>query len=97
MKIYEKNIQAARWAQHFEEVLNQPEPNETADPDPWDEVDINISPPSQAEVETAVKAMKGGKAPGIDSLQAELLKADVTSASMVFTDLFAKIWNRNHP
>ena len=37
--------------------------------------------------------MKCGKAPGIDSLQAELLKADVITASMVFTDLFAKIWN----
>ena len=44
-------------------------------------------------METVIKAMKSGKAPGIDSLQAELLKADVTTASMVFTDLFAKIWN----
>ena len=85
--------QAARWVQHFEEVLNRPEPNESADPNPSDDIDISICPPSQAEVETAIKAMKSGKAPGIDSLQAELLKADVTTASMVFTDLFAKIWN----
>lgn len=70
------------------------EPNEPADPDPSDDIDINLSPPSQAEMETAVKAMKGGKVPGIDSLQAELLKADITTASMVFTDLFAKIWNQ---
>ena len=85
--------QAARWVQHFEEVLNRPEPNEPAGPDPSDDIDINISPPSQAEVETAIKAMKSGKAPGIDSLQAELFKADAIKASMVFTDLFAKIWN----
>ena len=85
--------QAARWVQHFEEVLNRPEPNEPADPDPLDDIDINISPPSQAEVETAIKAMKSGKASGIDSLQAELFEADVITASMVFTDLFAKIWN----
>ena len=85
--------QAARWVQHFEEVLNRAEPNEPADPDPSDDIDINISPPSQAEVETAIKAMKSGKAPGIDSLQAELFKADAITASMVFTDLFAKIWN----
>ena len=85
--------QAARWVQHFEEVHNRPEPNEPADPDPSDDIDINIRPPLQAEVETAIKAMKSGKAPGIDSLQAELLKADVITASMVFTDLFAKIWN----
>ena len=39
------------------------------------------------------KAMKNGKAWGIDSLQAELLKADTTTASLVLTDFFAKIWN----
>ena len=72
-------------------MLNPPEPYKPADPDPSDDININISPPSQAEVETAIKAMKSGKAPGIDSLQAELLKADVITASMVFTDLFAKI------
>ena len=37
--------------------------------------------------------MKSGKAPGIDPLQAELFKADVITASKVFTDLFAEIWN----
>ena len=44
-------------------------------------------------LETAIKAMKSGKAPGIDPLQAELFKADVITASKVFTDLFAKIWD----
>ena len=58
--------QVARWVQHFEEVFNQPEPNKPADPDPSDDIDINISLPSQAEVETTIKAMKSGKAPGID-------------------------------
>ena len=38
--------QAAWWVQHFEEVLNHPEPNEPADPDPSNGIDINISPPS---------------------------------------------------
>ena len=40
-----------------------------------------------------LKAMKNGKASGIDSLKAELLKADTTTASLVLTDFFAKIWN----
>ena len=74
-------------------MLNRPEPNEPSDPNPSDDIDINICPPSQAEVETAINAMMSGKAPGIDSVQAELLKADVTTASMVFNDFFAKIWN----
>lgn len=84
--------QAARWVQHFKEVLNWPEPNEPADPELSNDIAIKTGPPSQAEVETAIKAMKNGKAPGINLLQAELLKADITTASMVLTDLFAKIW-----
>ena len=40
-----------------------------------------------------LKAMKNGKASGIDSLQVELLKADTTTVSLVLTDFFAKIWN----
>ena len=74
-------------------MLNRPEPNEPSEPNPSDDIDIKHLPPSQAEVETAIKAMMSGKAPAIDLLQAELLKADVTTASMVFNDLFAKIWN----
>lgn len=35
-------------------------------------------------------AKKNGKIPGIDSLQEELLKADTTTASLVFAN---KIWN----
>ena len=51
------------------------------------------NPPSQADVETAIKARKNGKSPGIDSRQVELLKADTSTSSLVLADLFAKIWN----
>ena len=44
-------------------------------------------------METAIKAMKDGKARGVYSLQAELLKADTTTAFLVPNNLFAKIWN----
>lgn len=39
--------------------------------------------------------MKKRKAPGIDSLQAELLMADISAGSRVLTELFAKIWEQN--
>jgi len=39
--------------------------------------------------------MKNGKAPGIDSLQAELLKADISTTSRLSTDLFSKIWDQD--
>ena len=38
--------------------------------------------------------MKNGKAPGIDSLQAELFKADISTTSRLLTDLFSKIWEQ---
>ena len=36
---------------------------------PSDGIAINTGPPSQAEVKTAIKTMKNGKDPGIDSLR----------------------------
>lgn len=44
-------------------------------------------------METAIQAMKDGKARGVYCLQAELLKADTTTAFLVPNNLFAKIWN----
>lgn len=43
----------------------------------------------------AIKAMKSGKAPGIDSLQIELLKADIYISANMLTDLFQKIWDED--
>ena len=85
---------AARWVQHFKEMLNLPELNTPANRTfrmIWTFTTCN--PPSQADVETAIKAMKNGKSPGIDSRQVELLKADATASSLVLADLFTKIWN----
>ena len=90
--------QAARWVQHFEEVFNRPDPEEPADPPPSESyLDIDTSPPSIAEVRLAIESMKNGKAPGIDSLQAELFKADVSTTSRLLTDLFSKIWEEVIP
>ena len=85
---------AARWVQHFKEMLNLPELNTPANRTfrmIWTFTTCN--PPSQADVETAIKAMKNGKSPGIDSRQVELLKADATASSLVLADLFTKISN----
>lgn len=71
--------------------VNRPEPNELAYSDRSDNLNINIDLPYQAEVETAIKAMKDGKVRGVYSLQAELLKADTTTAFLVPNNLFAKI------
>ena len=56
-----------------------------------------ISPVCQQKKILLAKLCKWTKkltsSPGIDSLQAEFFKAVVITASMVFPDLFAKIWN----
>ena len=38
--------QAARWVEHFKEVPNRPQPNEAANPEPSDDLNINTYPPS---------------------------------------------------
>ena len=87
--------QADRWVDYFCEVLNHPQPDEPADPPPVpDDLNIDTSPPTEAEVRNAIKAMKSGKAPGVDSIHAEMLKADLSTATRVLTNLFDTIWDK---
>lgn len=44
------------------------------------------------EIKTAVKEMKCGKAPGLDGVSADLLKADMDTSVEVLHDLLNKIW-----
>ena len=39
--------------------------------------------------------MKSGKAPGIDSIHAEMLKADIEASTKILTDLFRTIWTKD--
>ena len=85
--------QAARWVQHFQSVLNRPDPVTALDELPQeDSLDITTDPPSKAEVLRALRAMKSGKAPGVDGILTEMLKADADAATDVLTDLFGSIW-----
>ena len=87
--------QADRWVEYFCDVLNHPQPDEPADPPPVpDDLNIDTSPPIEAEVKNAIKAMKSGKSPGVDSIHAEMLKADLSTATRVLTNLFDTIWDK---
>ncbi|PVD27010.1 hypothetical protein C0Q70_12160 [Pomacea canaliculata] len=71
-----------RWKEHFESVLNRPDPPQLADIQPAAiDLDICTDPPSLEEVTAAIKKMKSGKAPGADGITAEMLKADVNDRS----------------
>ena len=86
--------QRERWKQHFQEVLNRPEPEEPAEPEPAvTNLEIETAAPKEAEVLEAVLAMKNNKAPGVDMIQAEMLKADPKLSSKVLTEFFKKVWD----
>ncbi len=84
---------ADRWVEHFNEVLNRPEPNIIANPENAEvDLGINIDAPSDAEVIRAIKSLKSNKAPGIDLIQAEIIKADMETSTKYLSDLFCTIW-----
>ncbi|XP_071177546.1 uncharacterized protein [Mytilus edulis] len=86
--------QLERWKEHFEEILNAKDPPVLADIQPSDGVDMNIEPPTIKEIIKSIKVLNNGKAPGIDNIQAELLKTDVGTIANVFCHLCTNIWNR---
>ena len=85
--------QAARWVQHFQEILNRPEPDDPANPAPADTfLEIDVSQPTVAEVRIAIKTTKSGRAPGVEAIHAEMLKTDIETSVKVLHDLIGSIW-----
>lgn len=56
------------------------------------DLEIDIEPPSKAEIVLAIKSLRNGKAPGQDGLNAELLKTDPEFASQILQPLLRNIW-----
>ena len=84
--------QAERWVEHFREVLNCDDPSTSANPTPADEdFNIDTSPPTLHEMQKAIKSLKNNKAAGVDSINAELYKADINTASKIIHLLFTNI------
>ena len=83
-----------RWREHFVEVLNRPVPEVTAEVEVTNEVNdsINTGAITKDEIRSALGDMKSGKAPGIDNLTADLLRADNDTTVSVLHDLFNTIW-----
>ena len=83
-----------RWKEHFAEVLNRPNPEQVADVISDMEVieEISAGPITKTEIRSVILSMSAGKAPGIDSITVELLKADITTTVDVLHDLFCDIW-----
>ena len=87
-----------RWRQHFEETLNQNKhsvPLDVQEDECIPElVAISQEPINKEEIKAALKSMKSGKAPGRNSITAELLKADKDLAAEQMEELFKVIWEK---
>ena len=61
----------ARWKEHFESILNRPEPEQVAEiPTAVEDLNICIDPSPMEEVKAAIKAMESGRACGADGVTA---------------------------
>ena len=79
----------------FKNILNRPEPDLAFEGiEKQDELEINTNSPSKDEIAITIKSIKSGKAAGIDEIQAELLKAELTSAKNIMFKLFITIWTK---
>ena len=91
-----EDSQLKRWAEHFREVLNRPEPAERPDIPAAAECDpgIRTDTPSKQEIREAVKKLKANKAPGPDGIPPEAFKADINTTVEALHKVFTNIWEK---
>ena len=83
----------AKWQERFTKVLNRPVP-EVATEVETDVVNnsIDIGEITRGEIRSILGDMKSRKAPGIDSIMADLQRIDTDATVQVLFELFIKIW-----
>ena len=87
------DAQMDRWKEHFEQLLNQPEPTIRLDiPAAPTELQIETGPPTRGEIYKAIRLLNNGKAEGPDGIPAEILKADINTSADMLEILLKRIW-----
>ena len=85
--------QLNRWAEHFEELLNRPAPQNAPVIEPATvDLPIRCDKPTKEEIKKAITLMKNGKAAGPDDIPAEALKVDLNTSVEMLYPLFERIW-----
>ena len=93
----DRTDQLKRWAEHFEQLFQvsnvvDQETQQRAAPTVRRISRVNSDAPTLAEIVAAIKSMKSNKAPGIDCITAEMLKADPILSAQMLHQLFGNIW-----
>ena len=92
---HQPNEQLKRWAEHFRELLNRPNPDSPPDIPPTEtELPISCDKPSKTETKKSIMTLRSGKAVGPDEIAAEAIKADIETAVQTLHSLFNKIWEK---
>ena len=85
----------ARCQKHFMEVLNRPVPEVIAEVDDTNvmtDTIVIVEITIRKEIMSALRETKSGRAPGINNITADLLRADTDTTVNILYGLFNKIW-----
>ena len=86
-----------RWADHFNGVLNRPSSINDDAINRLPQVPVNMAldePPTLLETEKAIHQLSSGKAPGSDSIPAEIYKEGGTALTEKLHMLFISMWQQ---
>ena len=59
-----------------------------------EDLNINCGRISKEEIKRAIKKLKLGKAPGIDNIPSDVLKADIGATTNVLYSMLNEIWDK---
>lgn len=87
--------QLARWAEHFQSVLNRPDPvTQAVFQGGVRELEMKKGPITCPEIVKAIRETKGNRASGEDRITSDMMKADPDTSAMCLVGLFNAVWSK---
>ena len=87
-----ESLQLQRWKEYVQDILNRPPPDSIPDiEETTEDLNINCGRISKEEIKRAIKQLKLGKAPGIDNIPSDVLKADIGTTTDVLYSVLNEI------
>lgn len=84
-----------RWKEHFEQLLNRPEPpSQLLDDEPIFGPEMEVPEPTIEEVTVAIKFLKNNKSPGSDNIPSEIWKHGGEALHHRMHNLIRTIWQK---